>query len=100
MPMLTQTKQIQVHAGMVCDSCNKSDTDGANDFGVDHALASGTVRLARVRAAICDCCLVRLLVEKVPGATFHDADGNPIAAEDMLRSLEGSNGPAPLTLAA
>jgi hypothetical protein len=73
MPVIYEKETVMRRSGIVCDCCGAEDTDGFNDFAVEHTLGYGSPLDGTVlTAAICDDCLVRLVLEHVPGAVFRD----------------------------
>ena len=88
MPVLTEKEIVEVAHGMVCDCCGKRDEIGFNDFVIDYVLGyDSPADQSRVKAALCDACLVRILLEHVPGAAFSDSDGTPVSRDEMARNL-------------
>jgi hypothetical protein len=88
MPRLTRRKVIQQACGMRCDRCGKTDGDGLNDFFIGHTLGfDSPLDMGRVEAAICDACLVSILLDGVPGACFSDGQGRVLPHAAVREAL-------------
>jgi hypothetical protein len=72
MPLLTRQEQVDVVIGMTCDCCGKTDHHHVNDFALSHTLGFDSVAdMARISAAVCDNCLLTLVVNHIPGAVVY-----------------------------
>jgi hypothetical protein len=102
MPVLTRRKTVLVRHGIRCDCCDKVDEQGANDFALSHTLGYDSPHdMARIEAAVCDRCLLQLVLDRIPGAVFKDAGGSQISREEMaghLAAYDAEHGAAPPAL--
>ncbi len=73
---------------MICDACGKCDSEGFNDFRIDHKFGvDSPFDESSVTAAICDRCLMTILLDRVDGAAFTDMDGNPLSGATMRAGM-------------
>ena len=91
MPFRTRTVRRTEKTGeMTCDRCLREDPHGGNDFELSHTFGCVTpLDGVRVTAAICDACLLSIILAMVPNADIRDEDGNRVDAE-LLRSVDAS----------
>ena len=89
MPVLTRRKMVQVAYGIRCDRCCLVDENHFNDFTLNHTLGYASVSdMTSVQAALCDDCLVEIILTAVPAAVFTDPCGTVLTQEEKAELLE------------
>lgn len=80
MPKITKTVESTVATGMVCDVCSKRDENHFNDFSLGHTFGfDSSADSYHVEAAVCDDCLIDIILEKISGAVFTNEHGRKIS---------------------
>ena len=93
MPIIFKKKLTPVRVGMKCDSCGMEDDNNVNDFAVIHTFGYGSPSdMTSVSFALCDTCLLAIVLEKIPQAVFKEWDkGDKIVSHEEMKSrLDGS----------
>lgn len=71
MPAIYKTYEAKELVGIKCDICDLEETSGNYDFVIHHTFGYGTEYDGdQVEVALCDPCLIKLIKEHVPGATW------------------------------
>lgn len=88
MPILTKKRRVDVAYGMKCDCCGMVDENGFNDFAINHGLGyDSPLDMTRITAAICDTCLLGIVIDRVPGAVAVASDGRVVPRTEMEAAL-------------
>jgi hypothetical protein len=92
MPVIFKKKLTPVRVGMKCDACGIEDVGNANDFAVNHTFGYGSPSdMTSVSFALCDTCLLAIVLEKIPQAVFKEwEEGAKIVSHEQMKSrLDG-----------
>lgn len=88
MPFIVEMETHERKVGMICDCCGKEDHNLCSDFELKHTFGYGSpIDMDRVTAAICDSCLLKIILQMVPGAIFRGQNDEAIPHDKIARML-------------
>lgn len=89
MPSITRKTVTHKVVGIVCDRCGKRDEDRLNDFILRQTFGyDSAADMSSVEAAICDDCLIDIVLEMVPNAQFRNEYGKAVSREAFKAGVE------------
>lgn len=89
MPLITEKVVTEKVTGLICDRCGKHDHNGFNDFNLEHTFGfDSSADEFSVEAAICDDCLIDIMLEMVPHARFRYAYGETIERDTFRAKVQ------------
>lgn len=88
MPFIVEMETRERKVGMICDCCGNEDHNLFSDFELKHTFGYGSpIDMDRVTAAICDSCLLKIILEMVPGAIFRGENDEVVPHDKIARMV-------------
>lgn len=92
MPFITKPITVDKPCGMKCDCCGKEFDNLCYSFKIDYTFGYGTqLDTTHVSATVCDPCLAKIIVDRIPGAIFKDMmpghKSTIISREEVLKII-------------
>lgn len=87
MPVLFKKKSVLVRVGFECDMCKMTDDTRLNDFSINHTLGyDSPADMTTITAALCDACLLSLVLDHIPGAAI-TSEGKAVSRAELAVNL-------------